>query len=405
MTDFDPTGEWIYLDNNATTRMDARVVEAMLPFFRELYANASSAHAPGSAAAAAVRRARQQVQALIGAAREGEIVFTSGGSESNNAAIFSALETQAGRNEIVTSAVEHPAVLAACAYLEKTGRAKIHRIPVDGGGNLDLHAYRAALSERTAMVSIQWANNETGIIFPVALLAAMAHDAGALFHTDAVQAAGKIAIDVQAAQTDMLTLSAHKLHGPKGTGALYVRNGVKLAPLVHGGRQERGRRAGTENTAAIVGFGAAAELAAQALTREMPRVEAMRDRLERAILRTVPASMVIGGGAAGCDSDSTLRLPNTLNIAFQDLEADAILLLLDRACIAASSGSACAAGSMEPSHVLRAMKVPFAYLRGSVRFSLSRESSDKDVDRVLYVLPRVVNELQAMSVPLEAAYD
>ncbi|MGO9438905.1 MAG: cysteine desulfurase NifS [Terracidiphilus sp.] len=405
MTDFDPAGEWVYLDNNATTRMDARVVEAMLPFFRELYANASSTHTPGSAAAAAVRQARQQVQSLIGAARESEIVFTSGGSETNNAAIFSAIETQTGRNEIVTSAVEHPAVLAACAYLERMGRARIHRVPVDPAGNLDLDAYRAALSERTAMVSIQWANNETGVVFPVGVLAAMARDVGALFHTDAVQAAGKVAIDVQAAQIDMLTLSAHKMHGPKGAGALYVCNGVKLAPLIHGGRQERGRRAGTENTAAIVGFGVAAELAAQALTREMPRVATMRDRLEREVLRMIPASMLIGTGPGQCPGASNRRLPNTLNIAFRDMEADAILLLLDRACIAASSGSACAAGSMEPSHVLRAMKVPFGYLRGSVRFSLSRENTQKHVDRVLDVLPKIVNELQAMSVPMEAAYD
>lgn len=296
-------------------------------------------------------------------------------------------------------------MLAACAFLEQMGRATIHRIPVDGGGSLDLDAYRAALSERTAMVSIQWANNETGVVFPVALLAAIARDVGALFHTDAVQAAGKVAIDVQAAQIDMLTISAHKMHGPKGAGALYVRTGVKLAPLVHGGRQERGRRAGTENTAAIVGFGVAAELAAQALTREMPRVETMRNQLQREILRTVPASMLIGCGPANCVGDSTRRLPNTLNIAFEDLEADTILLLLDRARIAASSGSACAAGSMEPSHVLRAMKVPFAYLRGSVRFSFSRESTENHVDRVLEVLPQMVNELQAMSVPMEAAYD
>ncbi len=395
MTDNDRA--WVYLDNNATTRTDARVVEAMLPIFREQFANPSSTHALGAAASGAVRTARRQVQSLIGAARESEIVFTSGGSESNNAAIFSSLETQAGRDEIVTSAVEHPAVLAVCAYLERTGRAKVHRIPVDRAGNLDLEAYRAALSERTALVSIQWANNETGVVFPVEMLAAMAHEAGALFHCDAVQAAGKIAIDVQTAEIDMLSISAHKMHGPKGAGALYVRHGVRLAPLVHGGRQERGRRAGTENTAAIVGFGVAAELAAQALPEEMTRIALLRDRLERKILRLVPGSILIG--------DRSNRLPNTLNIAFEDLEADAILLLLDRACIAASSGSACAAGSMEPSHVLRAMKLPFAYLRGSVRFSFSRENSEQDVDRVLDVLPQLVSDLQALSAPKEVACD
>ncbi len=281
MTELDPARAWVYLDNNATTRMDPRVAEAMLPFFCELFANASSTHALGVAASGAVRAARRQVQSLIGAVRESDIIFTSGGSESNNAAIFSALETQDGRDEIVTSAVEHPAVLAVCAHLERLGRAKIHRIPVDRAGNLDLEAYRAALSARTALVCIQWANNETGVVFPVALLASMAHEAGALFHCDAVQAAGKVAIDVHAAEIDMLSISAHKMHGPKGAGALYVRNGVRFAPLVHGGRQERGRRAGTENTAAIVGFGVAAELAAQALPREMSRIALLRDRLER----------------------------------------------------------------------------------------------------------------------------
>jgi cysteine desulfurase len=397
MTDFDPDCKWVYLDNNATTRADDHVVESMLSVLRDQFANPSSVHALGASASDAVRRARRQTQLLIGAARESEIVFTSGGSESNNAAIFSALETQTGRDEVVTSAVEHPAVLAVCAYLERTGRAKVHRIPVDHGGNLDLDAYRAALSERTALVSIQWANNETGVLLPVALLASMAHEAGALFHCDAAQAAGKIAINAQATQIDMLSISAHKMHGPKGAGALYIRNGVRFNPLIHGGRQERARRAGTENTAAIVGFGLAAELAVQAMPREMVRVALLHDRLEREILRLVPGSRVIG--------DSNHRLPNTLNIAFEGLEADAVLLLLDRASIAASSGSACAAGSMEPSHVLRAMKVPFSHLRGAVRFSLSRDNSESDVDRVLDLLPGIVSELQAQSIPLEAAYD
>jgi cysteine desulfurase len=397
MTECDPNLAWVYLDNNATTRMDARVLEAMLPVFREQFANPSSTHSLGAAASDAVRAARRQVQLSIGAARESEIVFTSGGSESNNTAILSALETQAGRNEIVTSAVEHPAVLAVCAHLERQGRAKIHCIPVDRAGNLDIEAYRTALNARTALVSIQWANNETGVVFPIPLLASMAHEAGALFHCDAVQAVGKIPIVVAVTEIDILSISAHKMHGPKGAGALYVRHGVRLAPLVHGGRQERGRRAGTENTAGIVGFGMAAELAAQALPEETPRIALMRDRMQREILRRVRGSILVG--------DSHGRLPNTLNIAFEDLEADAILLLLDRASIVASSGSACAAGSMEPSHVLRAMKVPFSHLRGSVRFSLSRDNSETDIDRVLEVLPQVDNDLQAMAVPMEAAYD
>jgi cysteine desulfurase len=389
--------KWVYLDNNATTRVDPFVVEAMLPLFREDFANPSSSHALGMAAASAVQTARGQVRSLIGAAFEKEIVFTSGGSESNSTAILSALETKTGRNEIVISTVEHPSVLGVCAHLEQTKKAIIKSIPVDGNGNLNLEAYRRALSTKTALVSIQWANNETGVIFQVEILAAMAHQAGALFHCDAVQAVGKTSIDVQRAGVDMLTISAHKLHGPKGVGALYVRNGVRLVSLILGGRQERGRRAGTENSAAIVGFGAAAELAAQALPHEMPRIARLRDRLEQETLLLVPGSILVG--------DKCNRLPNTLNIAFEDAESDSILLMLERASIAASSGSACAAGSMEPSHVLRAMKVPFSHVRGAVRFSFSRENTESDVDRVLNVLPQIADELPARSAPMEAAYE
>jgi cysteine desulfurase len=397
MTKTPAQSQWVYLDNNATTRPDVRVVEAMLPIYREGFANPSSLHALGAIAADAVHASRKQVCALIGANRDSEIIFTSGGSESNNTAILSALATQPGRDEVITSTVEHPAVLALCDYLERVGRAKVHRIPVDSSGRLDLDAYYNALSERTALVSMQWANNETGVVSPVEMLASMAHEAGALFHSDAVQAAGRVALNMEAAAIDMLSISAHKLHGPKGIGCLYVRHGVRLSPLIQGGRQERGRRAGTENTPAIVGFGVAAEIAQQSLPHEMGRIALLRDRLERDILRSVPQSILIG--------DRNNRLPNTLNIAFHEVEADSILLLLDRALIAASSGSACSAGSMEPSHVLRAMKVPFSHLRGSVRFSLSRDNSDRDVDRVLDVLPSAVRELQAQSVPMEAAYD
>jgi len=369
MTENLSASKWVYLDNNATTRMDARVV-----------------HALGTAATAVLREARGQVQGLIGAEHEREIVFTSGGSESNNAAILSALETQTGRDEIITSTVEHPAILSVCAYLAQTGRARIHSIPVDRNGNLNIEAFRCALNERTALVTMQWANNETGVQFPIELLARMARNAGALFHSDAVQAAGKVAIDVASSGVDMLTLSAHKMHGPKGIGALYVRNGVPFVPLIHGGRQERGRRAGTENTASIAGFGVAAKLAALTMPHEMLRIGGLRDRLEGEILRLVPGSILVG------DKDN--RLPNTLNIAFESVEADSILLLLERALVAASSGSACATGSMEPSHVLRAMKVPFSNLRGAVRFSFSRENTEQDVARVLEVLPQIANELQ-----------
>lgn len=396
MTEMRSANSWVYLDNNATTRVDARVVDAMIPFFREHFANPSSAHALGSASSDAVRGARGKVQSLIGAEQEEEILFTSGGSESNNTAIHSALEAQQGRDEIITSAVEHASVLAVCDHLERTGQATIHRIPVDRNGQLDRDAYRSALNARTALVSIQWANNETGVKFPVSQLADDAHAAGALFHCDAVQAAGKVEMHTQSTQIDMLSISAHKLHGPKGVGALFVRNGVRLAPMLRGGSQERRRRAGTENTPGIVGFGAAADLARKALSREIPEIAILRDGLERGILRLVPGSVAIGGGHD--------RLSNTLNIAFEDVEADSLLKLLDDAGIAVSSGSACSSGSMEPSHVLRAMKVPFAYLRGAVRFSFSRESSEKDVARVLEVLPGAVRDLRANMVSLEAAY-
>lgn len=396
MTNLRPSAAWVYLDNNATTPVDQRVVDAMLPFFREHFANPSSAHGLGTASADAVAAARRQVQALIGAECAKEIVFTSGGTESNNTAIISALEVQQERNEIITSVVEHPSVLAVCDYLALSGRAVVHRIPVDESGQLNRDAYRASLNANTALVSMQWANNETGAQFPVIELAHEAHEAGALFHCDAVQAAGKVAIRAQSTEIDMLSISAHKLHGPKGVGVLYLRGGARLASFLRGGKQERGRRAGTENTAAIVGFGIAADLANQALRYEMPRVAALRDWLEEEILRRVPGSMPIGNWSN--------RLPNTLNIAFENIEADLLLTLLDRACIAVSSSSACASGSIEPSHVLRSMRVPFAYLRGAVRFSFSRENSEKDVARVLDVLPRAVEDLRAAMVPLEAAY-
>ena len=396
MTSFHPSAPWVYLDNNATTQGDSRVVNAMLPFFREHFANPSSAHALGTASKEAVTSARRQVQSLLGAESENEIIFTSGGTESNNTAILSALEVQTGRNEIVTSVVEHPSVLAVCGHLERMGQAVVRRIPVDESGRLDRDAYRSALSENTAMVSMQWANNETGTLFPVGELAEEAHEAGALFHSDAVQAAGKVAIRAQSTQIDMLSISAHKMHGPKGVGALYLRSGTRLHPLLRGGKQERGRRAGTENTPAIVGFGLAADLANQSLRHEMPRIAALRDHMEDEILRRVPGSMSIGNW--------NNRLPNTLNIAFENIEADSLLTVLDRSHIAVSSGSACATGSMEPSHVLRSMKVPFPYLRGGIRFSFSRENSEDDVTRVLEVLPRAIENLRVAMVPMEAAY-
>jgi len=373
-----------YLDNNATTRVAPEVVAAMLPFFTESFGNASSTHDFGAAVAPALKAARQAVQALIGAAFDHEVIFTSGGTESDAAALLSALETQAPRDEIVTSAVEHPAVLNFCQHLEKTGRAKVHVIPVDEAGDLDLDAYAAALSDRTAIVSLMWANNETGKIFPVAELAARAKAVGALFHTDAVQAAGKVALNVRDADVDMLSLSGHKFCGPKGIGALYVKKGTKFSALFRGGKQERGRRAGTENTPGIIGLGVAAQLAMVA----HPRIGALRDRLQQGLLAAIPFAVVNGQGD---------RLPNTLNIAFSCADSEALLHKLDKAGIAASSGSACASGTMEPSHVLRAMRVPPLYLQGALRFSLSRETTDAEIDLVLQNLPEIVASVRETS--------
>jgi cysteine desulfurase len=378
----------VYLDNNATTRTDPAVVAAMLPYFSEQFGNASSAHAFGSEVAGAVKRARRSLQALLGAAFDHEIVFTSGGTESDNAAILSALDTQGDRDEIVTSAVEHPAILSLVEYLASSRGIKTHLVGVDALGRLDIDAYRRALGPRTAIASVMSANNETGTLFPLGQLAVMAHEAGALFHTDAVQAVGKVPLDLKATGIDMLSLSGHKLHGPKGIGALYLRKGTKFNPLIRGGPQERRRRGGTENVPGIVGLGKAAELALTLMQEEQTRVRALRDRLEHGIL---------GIGDCSVLGDAQNRLPNTSNIAFDHLEGEAIIHHLNRAGIAASLGSACAAGSMEPSHVLRAMNVPLTALRGAIRFSLSRDNTVDDVDRVLQVLPELVVKLRALS--------
>jgi len=379
----------IYFDNNATTRTDPEVVAAMLPYFAEQFGNASSAHDFGAQVREAVRLARRQVQALLGAAFDHEIVFTSGGTEADNTAILSALETQDDRDEIVTTAVEHPAILSLVAYLEKSRGVKVHYIGVDEFGRLDIEAYRHALGPRTAIASVMWANNETGTIFPVEMLAQYAREAGALFHTDAVQAAGRIPIDLKATGIDMLSLSGHKLHGPKGIGALYLRKGVKFKSLIRGGHQERGRRGGTENVPAIVGLGKAAELAAACLEDKGTRLGALRDRLERGLIQRIGHSAVIG--------DVENRLPNTSNIALDYVESEAVLLHMNRAGIAASSGSACSSGSMEPSHVLRAMGVPVRALHGAIRLSFSRENSAEDVDRTLEAVPEIVARLRNQS--------
>jgi cysteine desulfurase len=379
----------VYLDNNATTAVDPGVLAAMLPYFTDQFGNASSTHAFGAAVSGAVRDARRALRDLLGAAADQEIIFTSGGTESDNTAILSALGTTATRNEVVVSAVEHPALLALCAWLERHRGVPVHRIPVDTRGRLDIEAYRKALGPRTAIASIMWANNETGTLFPVPELAEWAHAAGALFHTDAVQAVGKLPIDLKATAVDMLSLSAHKLHGPKGIGALYLRKGTPFQPLIRGGQQERARRGGTENVPAIVGLGRAAQLAGQHMAQDLERIRGLRDRLEQGILQRVPACAVTG--------DPAHRLANTANLVFDRAEAEPILAQLDKAGIAVSSGSACTSGSMEPSHVLRAMGVPFTAAHGAIRFSFSRNNDSSDVERVLDVLPAIVERARAVS--------
>ncbi|QGM93927.1 cysteine desulfurase NifS [Methylocystis rosea] len=379
----------VYLDNNATTRTDPEVVAKMLPFFSEEFGNASSSHGFGVEVSGAVREARRSVQALLGAAHDHEIVFTSGGTESDNAAILAGLAAREGRDEIVTTAVEHPAILSLVEHLQKTRGVTVHLIGVDARGRIDLDAFRAALGPKTAIVSAMWANNETGTLFPVEELARLAHEAGALFHTDAVQAVGKIPIDLKTTQIDFLSLSGHKLHGPKGIGALYVRKGTKFAPFLRGGHQERARRGGTENTPGIVGLGAAAELARLRLQEDAVHIAALRDRLEAGVTQRIGQCQISG------DVDN--RLVNTSNIAFSDIEGEAILTHLDRAGIAASTGSACTAGSNEPSHVLRAMNVPEEALHGAIRFSLSRENTIEEIDDVLETLPGIVAKLREIA--------
>jgi cysteine desulfurase len=380
--------EPIYLDNNATTRVDAEVVEAMLPYFSEQFGNPSSMHSFGDKVGRAVKHARKQVQRLLGAEHDSEIIFTSCGTESDSTAILSALKTQPDRKEIITTVVEHPAILSLCEHLEKDGY-RVHYLEVDNKGRLDLEAYQGLLSERVAIVSVMWANNETGTLFPVEQMAELAHAAGVVFHTDAVQAVGKLPINLKDSKIDMLSVSGHKLHAPKGIGVLYLRRGVRYRPLLRGGHQERGRRAGTESSASIIALGKAAELAMEHMDYENTFVAAMRDRLEEGILQAVPHCFVTG--------DPENRLPNTCNIAFEYIEGEAILLLLNKMGIAASSGSACTSGSLEPSHVMRSMNLPYTAAHGSTRFSLSRYNSMEEIERVIAAVPPIVEQLRGLS--------
>lgn len=377
----------VYLDNNATTQVAPEVLEAMLPYFHELYGNPSSMHSFGGQVMKEVRKARDRMAALLGATPD-EIIFTSCGSESDNAAIRSALAISPEKRHIVTSRVEHPAVRALCAHLATHGY-RITELPVDADGRLDMEQYRRALTADTAIVTLMWANNETGVIFPVEKAAEMARERGILFHTDAVQAVGKIPIDLSKLKIDMLSLSGHKLHAPKGIGVLYLRKGTKFSPFLIGGHQERGRRGGTEATPSIIGLGVAAELAQKNMERENTFVKGLRDRLEESLLRIVSNTKVNG--------DRVNRLPNTSNISFEFVEGEGILLMMNEFGICASSGSACTSGSLQPSHVLRAMGVPFTMAHGSIRFSLSVYNTEEEIDFVLDKLPGVIDTLRSMS--------
>ena len=378
----------IYMDNNATTMIDPVVVDEMMPYFTEQFGNPSSMHSFGNKVGHAIKKARKQIQRLVGAEFESEIIFTSCGSESDSTAIMSALKAQPERKEIITTVVEHPAVLNLCDYLETEGYT-IHKLAVDEKGRLNLDEYKSLLSPNVAIVSVMWANNETGTIFPVEEMAEMADNAGVMFHTDAVQAVGKIPVDLENNHIHMLSLSGHKLHAPKGIGVLYLRRGTRFRPLLRGGHQERGRRAGTENVSSIVGLGKAAEMAMENLQLENTHVKAMRDRLQEGILDAVDCSFATG------DPDN--RLPNTASIAFEYIEGEAILLLMNKVGIAASSGSACTSGSLEPSHVMLAMGIPYTAAHGTVRFSLSRYNTMEEVERVIKEVPPIVEKLRKLS--------
>jgi len=377
----------VYLDNNATTRVAEEVFEEMKPYLTENYGNASSMHKFGGRLRHKIDHARQQAAALLGCEPD-EIIFTSGGTESDTTALRGVLERSGQKQHLITTRVEHPAVRTTAKHLQKHGY-RLTELPVDRYGRLDLDQLTKALTEDTALVSIMFANNETGVIFPIDKIARIVKSKEALFHTDAVQAIGKVPVNLKDTPIDLLSISGHKLHAPKGVGILYVRRGTSVAPLLVGGHQEFGMRAGTENIAGIVALGKACELAQQNLAEENQRVRALRDRLEKELLQKCPDARVNG--------DIEARLPNTANISFEYVEGEAILLLLDQVGIAASSGSACTSGSLEPSHVLRAMGIPFTAVHGSIRFSLSRYTTDKEIDCVIEHTPGIVKRLRELS--------
>jgi len=376
-----------YFDNNATTRIAPEVLEAMLPFLRDYWGNPSSVYGFGNQLTKHLDEARVKVATLINADPR-EIVFTSCGTESSNSAIHSALIAQPGKRHVLTTAVEHSSNIKFCEALKKRGY-EVTFLPVESDGGLDLHLLEKSIRPDTAIVSVMWANNETGVVFPMEEIAAICRSKGILCHTDAVQTPGKLKIDVEGLGVDMLSLSAHKLHAPKGIGLLYVRRQTKYLPYIIGGSQEGGRRGGTENVASIVAFGRAAELVLSKFSDENTRVRALRDRLENGILSTIPDTVRNGAKEP--------RLPNTSNIAFDGVEAEAILMLLDQVGVCASSGSACTTGSLDPSHVLTAMGLGAERALGSVRFSLGIYNTDEDVDYVLKHLPPIIARLRAIS--------
>ena len=384
----------IYFDNNATTQVAPEVLEAMMPYFCERYGNPSSIHRFGGSIAADIENARCKVAELLGATfrdRDGiatEIIFTSCGTESDNAAINSAIAANPERKKVITSAVEHPAILSCLKNYERSG-IEVVKIPVDNCGRLDMETLKKEVDENTALVTIMWANNETGTIFPIKECAAIAHSKGALFHTDAVQAAGKVNIDVVDTDVDFLSISGHKLHAPKGVGALYVRRGIRFSQLLFGGHQELGRRGGTENVTSVIGLGKACELAYSKMDEEPRRLAALRDDLEEKVKAVIPQVHVNG------DLDS--RLPNTSSISFDGIEGESILMLLNMYNICASSGSACTTGSLEPSHVMRAMGIPYTSAHGTIRFSLSGYNTQEEVDKVVEVLPPIIARLREIS--------
>jgi cysteine desulfurase len=377
----------VYVDNNATTRVAPEVMEAMLPFLTECYANPSSIHKFGGVVAQAVEHAREHVAQFLGAHPD-EIIFTSCATESNNAAILGVLCSFPHKKHIVTTSVEHPCVYGLCQSLETRGY-RVTYLSVDRNGMIDLDELRDSITDETALVSTMYANNETGVIFPVERVGTIARERGVLFHCDAVQAVGKVPLDMNTSSVDLLSISGHKLHAPKGVGALYLRRGTPFVPFLVGGHQEGGRRAGTENVPGIVGLGRASLLAQESMDEDSQRVAALRQRLEEGIDANIPRVFINGRAVE--------RLPNTSDVSFEAVEGEAILLLLSEEGIAASSGSACTSGESEPSHVLRAMDVPATAIQGTVRFSLCRYNTADDIEYILERLPAIIGRLRTMS--------